>query len=220
MVRIFFKKVKPFMVVIIDYQAGNLTSVVRSLKALGVDGEVTQDPAVVAQAARIVFPGVGAAGRAMAILKELKLDQALRGAFDQGVPILGICLGAQVVLEYSEENGNTPCLGLIPGSTRALPRQPGLKIPHMGWNTVRFLQKHPLFQGLPESAEYYFVHSYYPSPAKESMVLGVTEHGVVFPSVMGWRNLVATQFHPEKSGRFGLQLLKNFLAWDGAFHDA
>ncbi|MBI4794504.1 MAG: imidazole glycerol phosphate synthase subunit HisH, partial [Deltaproteobacteria bacterium] len=166
------------MVVIIDYQAGNLTSVVRSLKALGVEGEVTQDPAVVARAERIVFPGVGAAGRAMAILKELKLDQALKAAFDQGVPILGICLGAQVVLEYSEENGNTPCLGLIPGSTRALPRQPGLKIPHMGWNTVRFLQEHPLFQGLPESAEYYFVHSYYPSPAQESMVLGVTEHGV------------------------------------------
>ncbi|MBI4794419.1 MAG: imidazole glycerol phosphate synthase subunit HisH, partial [Deltaproteobacteria bacterium] len=86
-----------------------------------------------------------------------------------------------------------------------------------GWNTVRFLQEHPLFQGLPESAEYYFVHSYYPSPAQESMVLGVTEHGVVFPSVMGWRNLVATQFHPEKSGRFGLHLLKNFLAWGGSY---
>jgi glutamine amidotransferase len=208
------------MVVIIDYQAGNLTSVVRSLKALGVAGEVTQDPAVVAQAERVVFPGVGAAGRAMAILQELKLDQALRTAFDRGVPILGICLGSQVVLEYSEENDNTPCLGLIPGATRALPRQPGLKIPHMGWNTVRFLQEHPLFKGLPESAEYYFVHSYYPSPAQESMVLGVTEHGITFPSVMGWRNLVATQFHPEKSGRFGLQLLENFLAWNGAWQDA
>lgn len=208
------------MVVIIDYQAGNLTSVVRSLKALGVEGEVTQDPAVVAAAARIVFPGVGAAGRAMAILQELKLDAALRGAFEKGVPILGICLGAQVVLEYSEENDNTRCLGLIPGATRALPRTPGLKIPHMGWNTVRFLREHPLFKGLPESAEYYFVHSYYPSPAQESMVLGVTEHGITFPSVMGRRNLVATQFHPEKSGRFGLQLLENFLAWDGAWQDA
>jgi glutamine amidotransferase len=204
------------MVVIIDYQAGNLTSVVRSLKALGVAGEVTQDPAVVAAAARIVFPGVGAAGTAMAILKDLKLDQALRTAFAKGVPILGICLGAQVVLEYSEEN-DTPCLGLLPGRTRVLPRQPGLKIPHMGWNTVRFLKDHPIFQGLPEAAEYYFVHSYYPAPAAESMVLGVTEHGITFPSVMGWRNLVATQFHPEKSGRFGLQLLENFLAWDGSY---
>ena len=203
------------MVVIIDYQAGNLTSVVRSLKALGVEGEVTQDPAVVARAERVVFPGVGAAGKAMAILKELKLDQALRTAMDQRVPILGICLGAQVVLEYSEEN-DTPCLGLLPGRTRALPRQPGLKIPHMGWNKVRFLREHAIFKGLPEDAEYYFVHSYYPAPAAESMVLGVTEHGVTFPSVMGWRNLVATQFHPEKSGRFGLQLLDNFLGWDGS----
>jgi glutamine amidotransferase len=203
------------MVVIIDYQAGNLTSVVRSLKALGVEGEVTQDPEVVARAGRIVFPGVGAAGTAMAILKELRLDQALRTAFAKGVPILGICLGAQVVLEYSEEN-DTPCLGLLPGRTRALPRQPGLKIPHMGWNQVQFLREHPISRGLPEGAEYYFVHSYYPAPAEASMILGVTEHGVTFPSVMGWRNLVATQFHPEKSGRFGLQLLKNFLAWDGS----
>ncbi len=205
------------MVVIIDYRAGNLTSVVRSLNALGVAGEVTQDPAVVARAERIVFPGVGAAGKAMAILQELRLDQALKAAFDAGVPILGICLGAQVILEYSDENDNTRCLGLLPGRTRALPREPGLKIPHMGWNQVRFLRDHPLFQGLPESAEYYFVHSYYPSPAREDMVLGVTEHGITFPSVMGWRNLVATQFHPEKSGRFGLQLLKNFLAWDGSY---
>ena len=205
------------MVVIIDYRAGNLTSVVRSLNALGVAGEVTQDPAVVARAERIVFPGVGAAGKAMAILQELRLDQALKAAFDAGVPILGICLGAQVILEYSDENDNTRCLGLLPGRTRALPREPGLKIPHMGWNQVRFLRDHPLFQGLPESAEYYFVHSYYPSPAREDMVLGVTEHGITFPSVMGWRNLVATQFHPEKSGRFGLQLLENFLAWDGSY---
>ena len=203
------------MVVIIDYRAGNLTSVVRSLKALGVAGEVTQDPAVVARAERIVFPGVGAAGTAMAILRELQLDRALKAAFDAGVPILGICLGAQVVLEYSDENDNTQCLGLLPGRTRALSRQAGLKIPHMGWNQVRFLRDHAIFQGLPKSAEYYFVHSYYPAPAQEDMVLGVTEHGATFSSVIGWRNLVATQFHPEKSGRFGLQLLKNFLAWDG-----
>jgi glutamine amidotransferase len=205
------------MVVIIDYQAGNLTSVVRSLKVLGVAGEVTQDPAVVARAQRVIFPGVGAAGKAMAILQELQLDQALQEAFARGAPILGICLGAQVVLEYSDENENTRCLGVLPGRTRALPRQPGLKIPHMGWNQVRFLREHPIFKGLPEGAEYYFVHSYYPSPAQEDMVLGVTEHGATFSSVIGWRNLVATQFHPEKSGRFGLQLLENFLAWDGSY---
>ncbi len=202
------------MIVIIDYQAGNLTSVVRSLKALGVEGAVTQDPAVVAQASRVIFPGVGAAGQAMATLRELGLDQALRQSCQRGIPILGICLGAQIILEGSEENDAT-CLGLLPGRTRALPRVQDLKIPHMGWNRVRFLKDHPVFKELPEGAEYYFVHSYYPAPDQASMVLGVTDHGIEFPSAIGWRNLVATQFHPEKSGRFGLQILENFLAWDG-----
>ncbi|MGD0218369.1 MAG: imidazole glycerol phosphate synthase subunit HisH [Desulfobaccales bacterium] len=201
--------------VIIDYQAGNLTSVVNSFKALGVDGRVTQDAAEVAAADRVVFPGVGAAGKAMSILRELGLDRALQQSFRKGTPILGICLGAQIVLEYSQEN-ETPCLGLLPGRTRALPGGPGLKIPHMGWNRVRFHKPHPVFQGLPEEAEYYFVHSYYPEPAEEAMLLGVTEYGLPFPSVLGWRSLVATQFHPEKSGRFGLKILENFLAWDGA----
>ena len=203
------------MIVIIDYQAGNLTSVVRSLKALGVEGTVTQDPAVVAQATRVIFPGLGAAGKAMATLRELGLDQALRQSFQRGIPILGICLGAQVILEHSEEN-DTACLGLLPGRTRALPRGQGLKIPHMGWNRVRFLRAHRIFKGLPEGAEYYFVHSYYPAPADAAMVVGVTDHGLEFPCAIGWRNLVATQFHPEKSGRFGLQILENFLAWDGS----
>jgi imidazole glycerol-phosphate synthase subunit HisH len=206
---------KESVIVIIDYQAGNLTSVVRSLKALGVEGTVTQDPAVVARASRVIFPGVGAAGKAMATLRELGLDQALRQSFQHGIPILGICLGAQVILEHSEEN-DTACLGLLPGRTRALSRSEGLKIPHMGWNRVRFLKAHRIFKGLPEGAEYYFVHSYYPAPAETTMVVGVTDHGVEFPSAIGWRNLVATQFHPEKSGRFGLQILENFLAWDGS----
>ncbi len=203
------------MIIIIDYEAGNLTSVVRSLKALGVEAAVTQDPAVVAGASRVIFPGVGAAGKAMATLKELGLDQALQESFKRGIPILGICLGAQIILDYSEEN-DTPCLGLLPGRTRALPRAPDLKIPHMGWNKVRFLKPHPVFDGLPEAAEYYFVHSYYPEPAEQAMVLGVTEHGGEFTSALGWRNLVATQFHPEKSGRYGLTILENFLAWDAS----
>ena len=203
------------MIVIIDYQAGNLTSVVRSFRALGVEGEVTADPAVVARANRVVFPGVGAAGKAMAILQNQGLDRALKESFQRGVPILGICLGAQIILEHSEEN-DTACLGLLPGRTRALPRLPGLKIPHMGWNKVRFLGSHPVFQGLPEAAEYYFVHSFYPDPARADLVLGITEHGAEFTSALGWRNLVATQFHPEKSGRFGLKILENFLAWNGS----
>jgi len=203
------------VIAIIDYRAGNLTSVVRSFKALGVQGTVTQDPGVVAQATRIVFPGVGAAGKAMATLQELGLAQALGDAYCRGVPILGICLGAQIILEGSEEN-DTRCLGLLPGRTRALPKAPDLKIPHMGWNRVRFLRAHAVFQGLPPAAEYYFVHSYYPAPAESAMVLGVTEHGIEFPSAIGRGNLVAMQFHPEKSGRFGLKILENFLAWDGA----
>ena len=203
------------MIVIIDYQAGNLTSVVRSLKVLGVEGTVTQDPAVVAQATRVIFPGVGAAGKAMATLRELGLDQALRRSLARGIPILGICLGAQIILEHSEEN-DTVCLGLLPGRTRALPQAEAVKIPHMGWNRVRFLSEHRVFEGLPEGAEYYFVHSYYPAPSQTTMVLGVTDHGIEFPSAIGWRNLVATQFHPEKSGRFGLKILENFLAWDGS----
>jgi len=203
------------VVVVIDYQAGNITSVVRSLRALGVDSVVTAAPEVVRQARRVVFPGVGAAGEAMAILQDRGLDQALRDAFARGAPILGICLGAQIILDYSEEN-HTPCLGLIPGCTRALPRPPGLKIPHMGWNRVAFQRPHPVFTGLPDAAEYYFVHSFYPDPREGAMVLGLTEHGLSFPSALGWRNLAATQFHPEKSGRFGLKILENFLAWDSA----
>ena len=211
-----FRESAIIVVVVIDYQAGNITSVVRSLRALGVESTVTAGPGVVLQASRIVFPGVGAAGEAMATLKSRGLDEALRESCSRGTPILGICLGAQIILDYSEEN-DTPCLGLIPGRTRALPRPPDLKIPHMGWNRVDFRGAHPVFAGLPATAEYYFVHSFYPDPAEASMVLGVTEHGQSFPSAIGWQNLVATQFHPEKSGRFGLDILKNFLAWDGRY---
>ncbi len=203
------------MVVVIDYRAGNITSVVRSLRALGVDSTITEGPEAVLGARRVIFPGVGAAGEAMATLKSRGLDQALQEVFLRGTPILGICLGAQIILDHSDEN-DTPCLGLIPGRTRPLPRLPGLKIPHMGWNRVAFRRPHPVFAGLPDTAEFYFVHSYYPDPADAAMVMGVTEHGLDFPSAIGWRNLVATQFHPEKSGRFGLNILQNFLAWDGS----
>jgi glutamine amidotransferase len=204
------------VVVVIDYQAGNITSVVRSLRALGVEGKITAGPEAVLEARRVIFPGVGAAGEAMATLKSRGLDQALKEVYSRGTPILGICLGAQIILDHSEEN-DTSCLGLIPGRTRALPRTPGLKIPHMGWNRVDFRGSHPVFAGLPDTAEYYFVHSFYPDPAGPAMILGVTDHGIGFPSAIGWRNMVATQFHPEKSGRFGLNILENFLAWDGSY---
>lgn len=210
------------MIVVLDYEAGNLASVKRSLKALKAQVIVTQDPAVVVKAEKIIFPGVGAAGQAMSNLQRLGLDRALQKAWVAGTPILGICLGAQIIMHHSAEN-NTPCLGLLQGEVHRLgPAIPGaegerLKIPHMGWNQVRFLTDHPVFAGIPEGAEFYFVHSYYPSPAVQGQVLGVTDYGQEFPSVVGYKNLLATQFHPEKSGRFGLILLSNFLGWDGHY---
>ncbi len=209
------------MIVIVDYEAGNLASVERSLRALSSQVIVTQDPAVVSRAERIVFPGVGAAREAMAHLQRLGLDQALRAAWQAGTPILGICLGAQIILDYSAE-GDTPCLGLLPGEVRRLQPPPParglrLKIPHMGWNQVRLVKDHPVLANLPAGAEFYFVHSYYPAPAVADHVLGVTDYGQEFPSIIGAGNLLATQFHPEKSGRHGLELLRNFLAWDGQY---
>lgn len=209
------------MIAIVDYEAGNLASVRRSFQALTSAVVVTQDPAVLAQAERLVFPGVGAAREAMAHLRRLGLDQAMLEAWRAGKPILGICLGAQIILAHSAE-GDTPCLGLLPGEVRRL-TPPSLvggeryKIPHMGWNQVRPVKDHPVLAGLPTGAEFYFVHSYYPSPADKAHILAVTEYGQEFPSVIGMRNLVATQFHPEKSGRFGLLLLANFLKWDGTY---
>lgn len=210
------------MIVVLDYEAGNLASVKRSLKALESQVTVTQDPAVVDQAERIIFPGVGAAGQAMVNVRRLGLDLALQRAFEAGKPILGICLGAQIIMGHSAEN-DTPCLGLLQGEVRRFSPPPAgngsarLKIPHMGWNQVRFLTQHPVFAGLPEGAEFYFVHSYYPWPWDQAQVLGVTDYGQEFPSAVGYKNLVATQFHPEKSGRFGLILLTNFLGWDGGY---
>lgn len=210
------------MIAVVDYEAGNLASVKRSLKALEAPVVVTQDAQIVVQAEKIIFPGVGAAGQAMANLRRLGLDQALRQAWDRGTPILGICLGAQIIMEHSAEN-DTACLGLLPGEVRRLEPNPGkitaerYKIPHMGWNQVRFCRDHPVFQGLPDGAEFYFVHSYYPSPTDPARVLGRTDYCQEFPSVVGSKNLLATQFHPEKSGRFGLRLLANFLAWDGQY---
>ncbi len=208
------------LIAVVDYEAGNLASVKRSLKALEAQVTVTQDPAVVARAEKIIFPGVGAAGQAMSNLQRLGLDQALQEAWAAGKPILGICLGAQIIMGHSAEN-DTRCLGLLPGEVRRL--SPGTpttgeeryKIPHMGWNQVRFLTDHPVFRGIPEGAEFYFVHSYYPAPADPDRIFGVTDYGQEFPSVVGYKNLVAMQFHPEKSGRFRLDDSHEFpwLGW-------
>jgi glutamine amidotransferase len=206
------------MIAIVDYKAGNLTSVKRALDHLGLESCVTSDPTAVARAERIVFPGVGHAGSAMAVLKERGLDVALRAAFEAGTPILGTCVGAQIILAHSEE-GDTPCLGLLAGEcVRFRPADAALKVPHMGWNAVRRLPGvcHPVLRGVPDGEEFYFVHSYYLRPEDPAAVLATAEHGVVFPAIIARRSLIATQFHSEKSGPVGLAILRNFAAWDGA----
>jgi glutamine amidotransferase len=156
----------------------------------------------------------------MDTLKERQLDVALREAFELGTPILGICLGAQIVLSHSEE-GDTPCLDLISGDCpRFRPTDRSLKIPHMGWNEIVVTQPHPVLEGVIEGDEFYFVHSYYPLPSDGSHIFASCEYGVDFPAAVGYRNLFATQFHPEKSGRIGLALLRNFCVWDGAAQGA
>jgi glutamine amidotransferase len=204
------------MILIVDYKAGNLTSVKRALDHLGIPNSITSDPAELLRAERIIFPGVGHAATAMRVLGERGLDSAFQQAFVRGTPIMGICLGAQIVLAHSEE-GNTPCLNLIPGECRQFRLQdPRCKIPHMGWNAVRPIRDHFILKDLRPGDEFYFVHSFYPQPVDEQQVLAVSEYETVFPAVIGYRNLFAVQFHPEKSGRLGLNLLRNFALWEVA----
>jgi imidazole glycerol-phosphate synthase subunit HisH len=206
------------MIAIIDYDAGNLTSVARALSHIGVENIVTNDIRRIEKAERIVFPGVGAAGAAMQSLKRLGLDKALRDAFVQGKPILGICLGSQIILSYSDEN-QTSCLGLMDGKVRNFSNEfksngiSGLKIPHMGWNQIRRQTSHPVLDGLKDFDEFYFVHSYFPYPENKKNIIAVTEYGINFPSVVGANNMISMQFHPEKSGKPGLKILKNFCSW-------
>ena len=203
------------MISIVDYKAGNITSVRRALAHLGVECEITPAPEAIRRAERVIFPGVGQAASAMAVLRERGLDAALRDAFSRGTPILGICLGAQIVLTRSEE-GDTRCLDLLPGKTvRFSPADPSLKIPHMGWNRIRILRGHPLLAGVRAEEELYFVHSYFPQPEDPACVIADCEYGAEFPAVIGRANLVAAQFHPEKSGPAGLCILRNFAAWNG-----
>jgi imidazole glycerol-phosphate synthase subunit HisH len=207
------------MIGIVDYKAGNLTSVARALENLHEPCIVTNDCKLLDDASHIIFPGVGAAGAAMANLRESGLEEHLRKWVRRGKPVLGICLGTQVIFERSEE-GDIPCLGIVPGEVKRFPadlREDGkrLKIPHMGWNRVTFREDHPVFAGIPAEAEFYFVHSYYPAPADAVWAAGWTDYGIRFCSAVAKANLVAVQFHPEKSGRPGLTLLANFCRWGG-----
>jgi len=195
-------------IAVIDYGAGNLRSVLKALEAVGSRPTLVDTPKGVEGARAIIFPGQGASPSAMRALEARGLVEPLRRAIGEGRPFLGVCLGLQLLLETSEE-GDVPCLGVIPGRVRRLP--PGLKVPHMGWNRVHFTRPHPVFEGIPQDAYFYFVHSYYPDPQDPSVVAGVTEYGVTFCSVVARGNLVATQFHPEKSGALGLRVYRNFV---------
>lgn len=202
------------MLAIIDYEAGNQTSVRRALEHLDVPCVITADATEIAKADGVIFPGVGAAGQAMDNLRKKGMDLALRQLVEQGRPVLGVCIGCQILLERSEEN-DTTTLGIVDGVCRrfdpALTEEDGqpIRIPHMGWNKLKHVQDSPLFNDIDKDAEFYFVHSYFVEP-KPELVMATTYYGRDFCSVYGRPGLWAAQFHPEKSGRPGLKLLRNF----------
>lgn len=196
---------------VVDYEAGNLKSVETALGALEAEYVVCADPDALRSCDAIIFPGVGEAGSAMGVLKTRGLDQVLAESVERGKPLFGICIGCQILLDHSEE-GDTPCLGLVPGRVKLFSGRGGLKVPHMGWNSVEHGGRHPIFTGVPDGASFYFVHSYYPLVEDRKLEIGTTEYGERFSAAYARENIVATQFHPEKSGRFGLKLLENFIA--------
>ena len=208
------------MIAIIDYDAGNLTSVARALTHLGYKNEITAAAETILAADRVIFPGVGAAKATMQTLQKRGLNQVLTDFYRTGRPMLGICIGIQILFEHSEEE-DAKCLGLLPGYVQKYPqtypmidiekKTETLKVPQIGWNEVHQTQSHPIFEDVPNPAHFYFVNSYYPVPAAADIVIGKTEYGLEFCSAIAHDNLIATQFHLEKSGRVGLKMLNNFL---------
>jgi imidazole glycerol-phosphate synthase subunit HisH len=196
-------------ITIIDYGAGNLKSVVNAITHLGYEIKLTNRKQDILDAGIVILPGVGAGGDTMDNLNKLDLSDAIRKVVEDGKPFLGVCIGLQVLFTYTEEDGRHDCLDVVPGKVQKLPG--GLKVPHMGWNQVRQMKKHPVFEGIPDMSNFYFVHSYYPVPDDKSTVLGETEYGITFASAVARENLVATQFHPEKSGAMGLKFYDNFI---------
>lgn len=196
-------------VIIVDYGAGNLRSVERAVVRAGFEPLISSRPEDAAAADVLIVPGVGAAADTMRNLRERSLVEPIRQYVAAGRPFLGVCMGLQALLTLSEEGGEHECLGVIPGRVRRLAE--GLKVPHMGWNRVRQRRAHPVFDGIPDGAYFYFVHSYYPDPEDDAVVIGETDYGLTFASVVAVDGLVATQFHPEKSGEVGLRFYDNFL---------
>ncbi|MBC8275482.1 MAG: imidazole glycerol phosphate synthase subunit HisH [Chloroflexi bacterium] len=197
------------MIAIVDYGAGNLGSVVNAIRKLGYQPAVTREPRTVLSSAAVILPGVGAAGDAMENLGAIGMTDVIRKVIHEKRPLFAVCVGLQLLFSSTEEGGLHKCLDVIPGTVKRLPQS--LKVPHMGWNQVKQQVRHHLFSGIPDEANFYFVHSYYADPEDISVVAGTTDYGVSMCSVAIRDNLVATQFHPEKSGNWGLRMYSNFL---------
>ncbi len=205
------------MLVIVDYGMGNLRSVAKAFEHLGCEAKISNTAGDISRADHLVVPGVGAFADAMVALKSHGLVEPILSFIDSGKPFLGICLGLQVLFEVSYEDGEHQGLGVWPGKCVRFdfsdhPQAQSLKIPHMGWNTIKKQRECPLFRGLPEGCYVYFVHSYYVAPAEEGISAGITEYGPISFTSVAWKdNVMATQFHPEKSQRVGLKMLQNFI---------
>jgi glutamine amidotransferase len=200
-------------IVIIDYGAGNLRSVLNAVRWLGHTPELTNDAHTVVNAPLCILPGVGAAADTMQSLCAKGLDSAIRERVAADRPFFGVCIGLQVLFSRTEEGGGD-CLGVIPGQVKRLPA--GQKVPHMGWNQVWPRAAHPIFNGIPDGTDFYFVHSYYGAPDDDAMTAAETDYGLRFASAVARGNLVATQFHPERSGEPGLMIYENFIKSFGA----
>lgn len=199
------------MIAIVDYDAGNIKSVEKALQYLGEEPIVTRDREKLFRAEKVIVPGVGAFGDAMGKMHQYGLVEVLREIAGKGTPILGICLGLQLFFESSEETTGVEGLSLLPGKIVRIPDKEGYKIPHMGWNSIRINPKSRLLRGIPEGSYVYFVHSYYLQAEREEDVAATTDYVVNIHAAAERENVYATQFHPEKSGEVGLQILKNFI---------
>ena len=203
------------MIAIVDYGMGNLRSVSKAFEAAGHQAVVTRDKRVINNASHVVLPGVGAFGDCMANLEKFELAEAIRLTIQSGKPFLGICLGLQLLFTESEEFGVHKGLGIIPGKVRRFALDPTLKVPHIGWNQVHVERPCPLFEGIADGSNWYFVHSYFVDPTDRAVAATTTTYGIPFVSAIWTENIVACQFHPEKSQSVGLRLVKNFGAWHG-----
>ena len=203
------------MIAIVDYGMGNLRSVWKAFESVGHPSVVTRDPDTIGNADHVVLPGVGAFGDCMANLERFDLVQSICSAIQSGKPFLGICLGMQLLFTEREEFGVHRGLNIIPGKVKRFAPTPALKIPHMGWNQVHIKGSCPLFHDIPNDSDWYFVHSYFVDPVDPSLAATTTSYGIPFVSTVWKDNIMACQFHPEKSQSVGLRLIKNFGAWRG-----